>query len=141
MDQSHNCGLSCLDQYKDFAPLVLRTILGIVFLTAAYGKIFIYGAQGFAAGLSAFMPFPLFFAWLVIIVEAVGGLFLLLGLWVRWVSVPLMITMIVAIATHIAGEGFASSFAALLAFGCALALCILGAGKWSIERAAFGKEC
>jgi uncharacterized membrane protein YphA (DoxX/SURF4 family) len=49
------------------------------------------------------LPFPAFLVNLVIMVELVGGLFLLFGLFTRLVSIPLMFTMLVA-ATSVHAE-------------------------------------
>ena len=43
------------------------------------------------------MPFPELLAWLAALTEAGGAILLLFGLAVRWVSIPLMVTMLVAI--------------------------------------------
>ena len=40
--------------------------------------------------------FPTFFAWLVILAEAGGAILLLLGLFTRWASVPIIFAMFVA---------------------------------------------
>jgi uncharacterized membrane protein YphA (DoxX/SURF4 family) len=42
------------------------------------------------------LPFPTLLAWLAASTETVGAILLVIGLAVRWVSIPLMITMIVA---------------------------------------------
>ena len=44
--------------------------------------------------------FPTFFAWLVIIAEAGGAVLLLLGLFTRWASVPIIFAMFVAAYFH-----------------------------------------
>jgi len=44
--------------------------------------------------------FPTFFAWLVIFAEAGGALLLLLGLFTRWASVPIIFAMFVAAYFH-----------------------------------------
>jgi uncharacterized membrane protein YphA (DoxX/SURF4 family) len=47
------------------------------------------------------LPFPALMAHLAAYTEAIGALLLLLGLATRWISIPLMITMLVAIfAVH-----------------------------------------
>ncbi len=45
------------------------------------------------------LPFPTLMAWLASLTEAGGAILLLFGLGVRWISIPLMITMIVAAVT------------------------------------------
>ena len=42
------------------------------------------------------VPFPDIFTWLVIITEAGGGALLLIGLFVRWASIPLLVVMFFA---------------------------------------------
>ncbi len=44
--------------------------------------------------------FPTFFAWLVILAEAGGAIFLLLGLFTRWAVVPIIFAMFVAAYFH-----------------------------------------
>lgn len=56
-----------------------------------------FGNPGWGLGL----PFPALLAWLAALTEAGGAVLLLLGLAVRWISIPLMVTMLVAIfAVH-----------------------------------------
>ena len=45
------------------------------------------------------MPFPEFMAWAATMTEVAGGILLLIGLAVRWISIPLMVTMVVAAVT------------------------------------------
>ena len=45
------------------------------------------------------LPFPTLMAFLATSTEIIGAIMLLVGFGVRWVSIPLMITMIVAMAT------------------------------------------
>ena len=45
------------------------------------------------------MPFPEFMATAATMTEVFGGIFLLIGFAVRWISIPLMVTMVVAAVT------------------------------------------
>ena len=92
-------------QTLDFlAPLLLRLYLAPVFWMAGMNKlsdmdsvIGWFGNDDWGLGL----PFPFVLAWLAALTEVVGAIFLVLGLAVRWVSLPLMATMLVAIfAVH-----------------------------------------
>ncbi|MDH5184600.1 MAG: DoxX family protein [Gammaproteobacteria bacterium] len=92
-------------QQADFlAPLALRLYLVPVFLAAGINKF--NGFEGTVAwfgnaewGLG--LPLPTLMAALATGTELLGAVLLLLGLGVRWISVPLMITMLVAIfAVH-----------------------------------------
>ncbi|QTD31487.1 HvfX family Cu-binding RiPP maturation protein [Pseudomonas fluorescens] len=86
------------------APLALRLYLVPVFWMAGThkladmpGTIEWFADPDWGLGL----PFPTLLAWMAALTETVGALLLLAGLAVRWISVPLMITMLVAIfAVH-----------------------------------------
>jgi len=83
-------------------PLLLRLYLVPIFWIAGSKKIVSmdstiewFGNPDWGLGL----PFPTLMAWMASLTEAGGAILLLFGLGVRWVSVPLMITMIVAAVT------------------------------------------
>lgn len=93
-------------QYLSFADflarLALRLYLAPVFWMAGSGKlnnmdstIAWFGNPDWGLGL----PFPALLAWLATLTEAVGAIILLIGFGVRWVSLPLMVTMLVAAFT------------------------------------------
>jgi putative oxidoreductase len=80
-------------------PLALRLYLAPIFWMAGTGKLSDiestadwFGNPDWGLGL----PFPTLLAWLAASTETVGAILLVIGLAVRWVSIPLMITMIVA---------------------------------------------
>ncbi len=84
------------------APLALRLYLAPIFWMAGTGKladmdstIAWFGNPDWGLGL----PFPIVLAWAAALTETLGAVLLLIGLAVRWVSLPLMITMLVAIFT------------------------------------------
>ena len=81
------------------APLALRLYLVPVFWMAGSNKlqsmestIAWFGNPDWGLGL----PLPALLAWLATLTEAIGAILLLIGLGVRWISLPLMITMLVA---------------------------------------------
>ena len=83
-------------------PLAMRLYLVPVFWMAGSKKIANmdstiewFGNPDWGLGL----PFPEFMAWSAALIEAGGAILLLTGLAVRWISVPLMMTMLVAIFT------------------------------------------
>ena len=84
------------------APLALRLYLAPVFWAAGTNKlsdmdsvIAWFGNPDWGLGL----PFPELLAWLATLTEVGGAVLLLTGFAVRWVSIPLMITMLVAMFT------------------------------------------
>lgn len=83
-------------------PLALRLYLAPIFWMAGTSKFAEiestaawFGDPDWGLGL----PFPEVMAWLAASTETVGAVLLLIGLAVRWVSVPLMFTMVVAIVS------------------------------------------
>ncbi|MDX2502958.1 MAG: DoxX family protein [Gammaproteobacteria bacterium] len=85
-----------------FGPLALRLYLAPIFWMAGSKKIANmdstiewFGNPDWGLGL----PFPELLAWSATLTEIAGAILLLTGLAVRWISVPLMVTMLVAIFT------------------------------------------
>lgn len=83
--------------------LVMRLFWGYQFFKSGWGKLQdIPSVAGFFESLS--IPFPVFNAYLVGYVEAVGGLCLILGLGARLFAIPLVINMVVALFTAHLGD-------------------------------------
>ena len=80
----------------DFVPLLLiRLYLFFVFWYAGLNKMDTFDKfSGYLGTLG--VPFPDILTWLVIIIEAGGAALLLIGLFVRWVSIPLILVMFFA---------------------------------------------
>ena len=100
----HSAIFTRLQRFDGLAPLALRLYLVPVFWMAGTHKIASidqtiewFGNPDWGLGL----PFPTLLAYLAAYTEAVGALLLLLGLATRWISIPLIATMLVAIfAVH-----------------------------------------
>ena len=80
----------------EFVPLLLiRMYLFYVLWSAGLGKIDTFDKfSGYLGTLG--VPLPDIFTWLVIITEAGGAVLILIGLFVRWACVPLLIVMFFA---------------------------------------------
>lgn len=76
--------------------LYLRVMAGGVFFWEGILK-FVYANQGIGRFTKLGMPFPHFTADFVAVLEIVGGLLLLSGFLTRWISVPFIAEMLVAI--------------------------------------------
>src|SRR6478735_2676608 len=91
-----------------YALLALRLIVGIGFVVHGYAKLS-RGPAGFAKLLAQIhVPFPLFSAWSVTLLELTGGLAILLGAFVLIASIPLLCSMLVAMFTIHVHYGFSS---------------------------------
>jgi putative oxidoreductase len=90
-------------RFADFlGPLLLRLYLAPIFWMAGSNKlsdmestIAWFGNSEWGLGL----PFPTLMAWLAALSETFGALFLLFGFALRYISLPLMFTMVVAAVT------------------------------------------
>lgn len=118
----------------DFVPLTLmRVYLFYVFWFAGVGKIDTFDKfSGYLGTLG--VPFPEIFTWLVVVTEAGGACLLLIGLFVRWTSVPLLIVMFFAgYLVHYQNgwphEANGIEFAAIYSLMLITLLC-LGGGKY-----------
>ena len=80
----------------EFLPLILiRVYLFYVLWFAGVGKIdSLDKFSGYLGTLG--VPLPDLFTWLVIITEAGGGALILVGLFVRWACIPLLVVMFFA---------------------------------------------
>ncbi len=82
---------------QDVAALILRVMVGVVFIYHGYPKLF-GGIEDFAGNLEKMnVPAPMVSAYLAAITEFVGGVFILAGALTRLWCIPMIITMVVAI--------------------------------------------
>ena len=104
---------SIFDKLRVFdflGPLALRLYLAPIFWMAGANKIDFSTFMPFESTVNWFgnpdwglgLPVPTLMAFLAGWTEVLGAIFLLVGFGVRWISVPLMVTMLVAIfSVHI----------------------------------------
>lgn len=127
----------------DLGILILRLGVGIMFiahgLQKAAGMFAGPGIRGFSEMLSGlgFAP-ALFWAYLAGYTELIGGIFLILGIFVRSASGLLLILIVVAaVKVHLSKGFFLSAggfeYTFIIACACA-ALILLGGGKFSITK-------
>jgi putative oxidoreductase len=128
---------------SDALLLIGRILLGWLFLTTAWGKLF-GGIDGFAGYLRALkVPAPEFWAWIGAVVEFVVGVTLILGLGTRYAALLCVLFLIVATAlAHRYWEYPPAQMGAqktnflknLAILGGALFLFVSGGGRFSIDR-------
>jgi putative oxidoreductase len=101
------CG-SRVAKLEGWAAIPLRLIVGFGFMEHGYAKI-LKGPDHFTAILHAIgVPAPGLMSWATILVELIGGLAVLLGAFVPWVSVPMAAILLVATFTVHLPYGFSS---------------------------------
>ena len=97
------CSLwTTIKRFDFLAPLAMRLFLAPILWMAGYGKfshftdtVHWFGDPDWGLGL----PFPGVMVVLAAGTELLGAVCLVLGLAVRWIAIPLMVTMIVAVLT------------------------------------------
>jgi putative oxidoreductase len=122
----------------DTGLLILRIVIGIVFLMHGGQKLFVYGFAGVTGAFGQMgVPMPAIAGPLTAIVEFLAGGALVIGLLTRLAAIGLAIDMLGAILfVHIKGGFFMPTgyeFAMTL-LGANIAIALAGAGYYSIDR-------
>jgi putative oxidoreductase len=87
-------------QNAQYAALLLRLSLGVMFLAHTGLKIFVFTIPG-TIGFFESIGYPGFLAYVVILAEGLGGLALILGIQVRLVSAGLIPVLLGALMVHL----------------------------------------
>lgn len=133
---------STFERYDDRALFFLRLGVGIIFLVHGLGKLlaigpFASGIEGTAAYFESFgIPAALLAAWIAALIETLGGLSVILGLWTRLAALLLSLNMFVAILVVHLPQGFYKSNGEfpLLLLLASLTLLFAGAGRrWALK--------
>lgn len=120
----------------DWGPIFLRLGLGTVFMAHGWAKL---GTPGGFNIANWGWPYPVFWAWVVVLVETFGGLLIVVGLLTRVAALLIAAVMAVAIIEIKGVQGFIGGFEfefSLLMI--ALALVFTGGGRLSVDRDVLG---
>ena len=108
---------------------IIRLVAGTIFmfhgiqkLSSMEGTIAFFASLGFGA----------FLAWVVALVETIGGLALILGYWSKFFSALLAVVMTVAILKVKLSMGFAKAEIDLMLLATTIAVLFSGCGRYSI---------
>ena len=116
---------------------ILRVVIGTVFIVHGAQKLFVFGIGGVTAGFAQMhIPLPMIAAPGVAIVEFVGGIALVIGLFTRVAAVLLAIDMLGAILFVHGRNGFFLPMGfefALSLLGACVALAVAGPGEYSVD--------
>jgi len=117
---------------------LLRLIVGTTFIAHGAQKLLSFGLAGTAGFLGSIgVPLANVMAPVLITTELAGGILLVVGLLTRYVSIPLLFTMAVAIATVHLQHGFflpqGYEFALLLGVGVGT-LALQGSGALALDN-------
>jgi putative oxidoreductase len=122
-----------------YAALLLRLAVGALFLAHAGLKILVFTPAGFVKYFAG-LGLPEWLAYAVIAIEIAGGLALIAGVLVRWVSLVLAAELIVTIVLVHGSRGFLFTspgggweFPALWA-AAAVSLSLIGDGPYALIK-------
>lgn len=125
--------LKSLFHNKDFGLLVIRVIIGAIFVVHGYQKL--QGMEG-VVGFFGSLGFAPFLAYVVALVEFLGGISLIIGYGSKIASALLAATMLVAIVKVHGSNGFSAGKGGyefvLALFAVAVGLLYTGPGRYSL---------
>lgn len=139
------CGaVGYFDKLKDLPPLAFRLILAHGFYETGSEKLKNIDGVAEWFGSSLHIPLPYLNAYLATSTELIGVVLLILGMATRFISIPLMFVMIVAIATVHWNNGFTCGKngyeVPFYYFFMLFSLLAGGAGRLSLDYL-IGKRC
>ena len=122
---------------QQFGIAILRIITGIVFVAHGAQKVFTFGFGGVGGAFASMgVPLPTVTGPLIGLIELLGGVALIVGLFTRVASILLACDMLGAIVLVHAKGGFflpAGLEFVLMLFGASLALLFAGPGALSVD--------
>ncbi len=118
---------------KSKGLLVLRIVAGLIFALHGWAKLTGNPSIEMFSGMIGNLgfPMPLFFAWVVALTEFLGGLALILGIFVRPAAILLSIVMVVAFSM-VKKFALPAGDPDLALFGIVVALALMGPGRFSV---------
>jgi len=151
------CPISMPAWWQDFILLIPRLICGFLLTTdfgaAKFGmpwsppdnnlglfEVAFWFPNDIAAYGGLFAKFPVFFAWTGAFSEAVGGLFLILGLGTRIWSFLLICTMLVAMFMQQFNQGLWNMMPAMGFLWVGMFYFILGSGRFGADHLIFKSQ-
>ncbi len=129
---------SQLGNYRNAGLFIMRTGVGAMMIVHGLPKITHpekWAGLGEAMGNLHIHFWPAFWGFMCAVTETVGGLFSILGLWFRLVSMFMVILFIVAALQHINGGDGIGEAAHAIELGCVyLGFMFVGPGKFSVDK-------
>jgi putative oxidoreductase len=131
------------DRQRDIGLVLLRAVVGAVFIAHGAQKLFVFGLDGLTGGFGQMgIPLASVVAPGVALLEFFGGMALVVGLLTRPVAAGLALTMLGAMVfVHLpAGFFLPDGYEFVLTLmGVAVALVVMGAGAYSVDAAIAGR--
>lgn len=126
---------------EPYGALVLRVVLGAIYIAHAYLALVVMGPGKFAEYQRAVhIPLPEIGVWYVIVAHGLGGIMLVLGLLVRWAALANIPVMAGALWFVHLQQGFFILGSkngyeyVLVLLGATIAQALLGAGAFTLRK-------
>lgn len=126
--------------YPELSHFILRVVVGFVFIYHGAQKLFGafggHGMDGFIGFLVTLqVPYAGISGWMAALTEFFCGMALVFGIYARWVALPLIGVMCIAVIFVTGGKGFGQGYEYNVVLIAALAAIFLqGPGKWGIKN-------
>ena len=125
---------------SDLGLLIVRLLAGGMMLTHGIPKFDRLFGEGPVKFADPFGLGPEISLGLAIFAEVACAILVMIGFKIRWATIPLMITMLVAAFYAHAADPFGKKELSLLFFTLFLSILISGGGKYSVDQAIGGKK-
>ncbi|MEP6648222.1 MAG: DoxX family protein [Saprospiraceae bacterium] len=121
---------------KGYGLIFLRLVIGLRLVLGVWDSIVdwqqMLGVREFFE--QAHIPFPMFSAFTAVYAEFIGGVLVILGLWIRPASILLIITFLIAIIFIDMHNPFVQSFSAWVILASSFTFLFCGAGRISMDE-------
>ncbi len=125
------------EKLKNIGLFTLRLAVGVIFVVSGWGKLTgMESTIGLMENIG--LPGAVFWAYLVAFVEFLGGLAVIIGVYLRCFAKLLAVIMLVALLTVKIKAGFKAARLDIILLGSSIALACLGGGSWQLLK---NKEC
>lgn len=128
------CKTDCHGKCRQWGLLILRVVIGAIFISHGYGKLTgspsLEMFSGMLGGIG--VPAPMFFAWVVALTELLGGIALVLGIFIKPAAYLLAFVMFIALWRVKGFAIFSKGEIDFALLGATLAIAMMGAGKFSV---------
>lgn len=127
--------LARFSRFQPAVPVVLRVVLGAIFVAHGFQKIS-GDMHGFTQTVGRLgFPAPFLFAWAAALAEFLGGICVLVGLFTRWAALAIVVVMSVAVTKVHLHQGLVGGYEyPLTLLAIAVAVVLTGAGPLSLDR-------